>query len=155
MSDKPAMRPLFVCGSPKSGTTWLQKILDAHPRIACAGEGHFVELIVRPMVAMLRAYNEKLAQVDERVFQGAAPYARLEEQEMRAMVRHQVVQLMLRQKPPPGTVWIGDKTRATPKACASWASCSLARASSTSSAIRATSRSRGCSMPSGPAMRMH
>ena len=21
----------FVCGSPKSGTTWLQRVLDAHP----------------------------------------------------------------------------------------------------------------------------
>lgn len=103
-------RPLFVCGSPKSGTTWLQKILDAHPAIACAGEGHFVERIVAPMVRMLRDYNAKLGQVDERVYQGKAPYQPLEEGEVVALVRQMVTHLMLRQKPAAGVTWLGDKT---------------------------------------------
>lgn len=29
----------FVLGAPKSGTTWLQHLLDAHPDIRCTGEG--------------------------------------------------------------------------------------------------------------------
>ncbi|MDF1750540.1 MAG: sulfotransferase [Alphaproteobacteria bacterium] len=32
---------LFVCGAVKSGTTWTQLWLDAHPQIACRGEGCF------------------------------------------------------------------------------------------------------------------
>lgn len=103
-------KPLFVCGSPKSGTTWLQKILDAHPSIACAGEGHFVEQIVNPMVRLLRDYNGKLRQVDERVFQGQAPYQPLSEAEIVRIVRDLVARLMLRQQPPAGTEWLGDKT---------------------------------------------
>lgn len=103
-------RPLFVSGSPKSGTTWLQKVLDAHPAIACAGEGHFVERIVNPVVRLLRDYNDKLRQVDERVFQGKAPYQPLDQKEMVQIVRDMVVKLMLRQRPPAGTVWLGDKT---------------------------------------------
>ena len=106
----PRFRALFVSGSPKSGTTWLQNILDAHPAIACAGEGHFVERIVNPMVRMLREYNAKLKQVDERVFQGKAPYQPLAESEVVRLVRGTVVRLMLRQQPPPGIVWLGDKT---------------------------------------------
>lgn len=106
----PRFKALFVSGSPKSGTTWLQKILDAHPAIACAGEGHFVERIVNPMVRMLREYNAKLKQVDERVFQGKAPYQPLAEPEIVQLVRDMVVRLMLRQKPPAGTTWLGDKT---------------------------------------------
>lgn len=31
----------FVIGQKKSGTTWLQKMLDAHPEILCTGEGRF------------------------------------------------------------------------------------------------------------------
>lgn len=31
----------FVIGQKKSGTTWLQKMLDAHPEILCDGEGRF------------------------------------------------------------------------------------------------------------------
>jgi hypothetical protein len=103
-------RTLFVSGSPKSGTTWLQKILDAHPAIACAGEGHFVERIANPMARMLREYNDKLRQVDERVFQGKAPYQPLGEQELLQLIRDMVIRLMLRQQPPPGIAWLGDKT---------------------------------------------
>jgi len=108
--NQPRFKPLFVCGSPKSGTTWLQKILDAHPAIACAGEGHFVEQIVSPMVRMLREYNGKLRQVEERVYQGRAPYQQLSDGEIVRMVRQIVSQLMMRQTPPEGVAWLGDKT---------------------------------------------
>lgn len=41
--------PFFLTGAPKSGTTWLGKLLDAHPQISCRGEAcvhHFgLELI--------------------------------------------------------------------------------------------------------------
>ncbi len=33
-----AFLPFFLTGAPKSGTTWLGKLLDAHPEIACRGE---------------------------------------------------------------------------------------------------------------------
>ena len=112
MSDPRSTRfqALFVSGSPKSGTTWLQKTLDAHPAIACAGEGHFVEQIVNPMVRLLRGYNDKLRQVDERVFQGKAPYQPLDEKEIVQIARELVIKLMLRQQPPTGISWLGDKT---------------------------------------------
>lgn len=32
----------FVLGLPKSGTTWVQKALDAHPELLCRGEGKFM-----------------------------------------------------------------------------------------------------------------
>src|ERR1700722_16518864 len=31
----------FIGGAAKSGTTWLQLLLDRHPAISCNGEGHF------------------------------------------------------------------------------------------------------------------
>ncbi|HEY1721749.1 MAG TPA: hypothetical protein VGG27_10920 [Magnetospirillaceae bacterium] len=31
----------FVCGSMKSGTTWMQILPDAHSAISCSGEEHF------------------------------------------------------------------------------------------------------------------
>lgn len=41
MSDS-ACRPIFVIGSPRSGTTLLRLILDSHPNISCGPETHFL-----------------------------------------------------------------------------------------------------------------
>ena len=37
-----ADRPIFVIGSPRSGTTLLRMVLDSHPRISCGEETHFL-----------------------------------------------------------------------------------------------------------------
>lgn len=42
--------PFFLTGAPKSGTTWLGKLLDAHPQICCRGEAcvhHFALDLVK------------------------------------------------------------------------------------------------------------
>jgi Sulfotransferase family len=36
------MRPFFIVGSPRSGTTLLRQMLDGHPRLAIPDESHFV-----------------------------------------------------------------------------------------------------------------
>ena len=36
----------FVAGLPRSGTTWLQQMLNAHPELLCLGESHFVNDLV-------------------------------------------------------------------------------------------------------------
>ncbi len=33
--------PFFIVGASRSGTTWLQRLLDSHPQILCKGEGMF------------------------------------------------------------------------------------------------------------------
>lgn len=35
------VEPFFIVGHGRSGTTWLQNILDSHPEIVCKGEGMF------------------------------------------------------------------------------------------------------------------
>lgn len=44
----------FIGGAPRSGTTWVQQILDRHPEIACRGEGLFQKHLAEPLEAMLR-----------------------------------------------------------------------------------------------------
>lgn len=41
----------FVGGAPKSGTTWVEKILNAHPFIYCTGEGEFFDYISHDLMA--------------------------------------------------------------------------------------------------------
>ena len=41
-----ALPTFFVAGLPRSGTTWLQQMLNAHPELLCLGESHFVNDMV-------------------------------------------------------------------------------------------------------------
>ncbi len=49
----------FILGCQKSGTTWVQHLLDAHPSIACSGEGHITDLILPLLKQSFEAYEER------------------------------------------------------------------------------------------------
>lgn len=56
--EAPPRKPqyFFVGGTPKSGTTWVEKILNAHPQVLCMGQGDFFDAKLSPM---LRDWLEK------------------------------------------------------------------------------------------------
>lgn len=54
IASGPVMRrSFFLCGSPKSGTTWLENVLNGHPDILCVGEGHFMRAAAPDGVARM------------------------------------------------------------------------------------------------------
>jgi hypothetical protein len=50
----------FIGGAPRSGTTWVQQILDLHPEVSCRGEGLFQKQLAEPLEAMMKARAEVL-----------------------------------------------------------------------------------------------
>ncbi|HXP73223.1 MAG TPA: sulfotransferase [Stellaceae bacterium] len=50
----------FLGGAVKSGTTWLQALLDAHPHVSCTGENHFVDCLSPTLKKSLEEYNRIL-----------------------------------------------------------------------------------------------
>ena len=50
----------FLGGAVKSGTTWLQALLDAHPRVSCTGENHFVDCLSPTVKKSLEEHNRVL-----------------------------------------------------------------------------------------------
>ena len=57
--------PFFCSGTPKSGTTFLQRMLDAHPEISCPSEQGTSE-IAKNLRAFYVGYNDMLKIRDRR-----------------------------------------------------------------------------------------
>ena len=60
----------FVGGAPKSGTTWLQLLLNAHPQISCSGEGHFPDRLLPGMARAMKEYNAIISLKNRSIFDG-------------------------------------------------------------------------------------
>jgi Sulfotransferase family len=58
----------FVGGAPRSGTTWVQQILDRHPEISCRGEGLFQKHLAEPLGSMLHSRAATLAAKNATLF---------------------------------------------------------------------------------------
>jgi len=62
-------KPLFfICDTIKSGTTWLQLMLNAHPEIACRGEGHLPNMLLPGLGKALKQYNSQIGFKNESIF---------------------------------------------------------------------------------------
>lgn len=103
----------FVFGAPKSGTTWLQTALNAHPQIVCAGEGHFVDQLAVKLSRVFREYFDHQAVVDQNVYEGRGHYRHSRHEDFDFLLSLTVLNAFSRLEQPPGTLFIGDKTPAT------------------------------------------
>jgi hypothetical protein len=66
----PAKAGFFVGGAAKSGTTWLQFLLNAHPEISCTGEGHFANKLMPGLAKTLQSHNATLSGKSSSIFDG-------------------------------------------------------------------------------------
>jgi hypothetical protein len=62
-----AKEVLVVAGSAKSGTTWVQRMLNTHPEIYCPGEGKFGQMMAG-LVKAVTEYNKSLAYTNSVVY---------------------------------------------------------------------------------------
>lgn len=105
-----AYNHFFICGTPKSGTTWIQRLLDTHPEVVCSGEGHFADSFIVPFVRLAQSYNKRLAMAAERVYEGKPYYQEVKPKDMEYIARSFVGLIMSQRRIPEGTKWVGDKT---------------------------------------------
>lgn len=97
----------FVLGAPKSGTTWLQRMLDQHPALLCTGEGQFHDF----GKALGRAggeYNQALKSKNMAIF-GREIFPPLTQPEFQAVFRAFVLARLQAQVRKPGVLWLGNK----------------------------------------------
>lgn len=109
MASEPVQ--FFLCGPPKSGTTWLQLLLDGHPAVNCAGEGHLTDWVLAPLRKLLTTYNEQIERNNALIYRERASHAGFSEGEFNAIARFIIDQRFtkLRLRKPDATAY-GDKT---------------------------------------------
>ncbi|HJU83532.1 MAG TPA: sulfotransferase [Holophagaceae bacterium] len=101
--------PFFLTGAPKSGTTWLGKLLDAHPEITCRGEACVHHFGLR-MVEASKSYNDLLAKRRE-VITDSNDFPPMKWADVMALMRH-FIELRLEaiaDPAKPGLRFLGEK----------------------------------------------
>ncbi|MGC8477627.1 MAG: sulfotransferase family protein [Acetobacteraceae bacterium] len=69
----------FVGGAPRSGTTWVQLLLDAHPEISCRGEALFPQALAAPLDLLAAQWARAVAEKNATVFRDIGGYPALPE----------------------------------------------------------------------------
>lgn len=98
------MKYFMITALPKSGTTWVQRLCRAHPRMHCRAEDQFTKAWPG-LQNLLRDYNSLIDLRDqERDGQGVERYTEMDA----TKVFYAMIKVAL-DKAPPGTLWSGVK----------------------------------------------
>src|SRR5262249_36267494 len=106
----------FVGGSVKSGTTWVQLLLDAHPSVSCSGEGHFPSHLWQCLKGAMDKHDNVLKTNNEELFTELDEYKRLTQDDFQYIFATCIAVFLLKQSGHKAVRAIGDKTPANIRA---------------------------------------
>lgn len=96
----------FIIGSPKSGTTWIQYLLNGHPAICCSGEGD-LSLLLGQFYQLVNEHNKHVANKNKNI--GTTNYPLFEKEDLRALLVAACGLLLSRWEADPTITCIGLK----------------------------------------------
>ncbi|MGB8843846.1 MAG: sulfotransferase [Aliidongia sp.] len=100
----------FIGGAAKSGTTWLQVLLDNHPAISCNGEGHFPTYLIPRVIGAIDEYNQDIDWKNQTVFGELPGYPQLREDQIGYLWASAIALQLTAQMREPAIRLIGEKT---------------------------------------------
>jgi len=100
----------FVGGAPRSGTTWLQYLLDSHPEVSCRGEGLFMKHLAEPLQAMMTARRQALEAKNSTVFRHSCGYPLPASEDVESLLGSAVLLALEHQRAGKPCRAIGEKT---------------------------------------------
>jgi hypothetical protein len=100
----------FIGGAPRSGTTWLQCLLDSHPEVSCRGEGLFLKHLAEPLDALIASRRDALAAKNAAVFRETGGYTLPEAEDADILLGTAMLLELERQRAGKHCRAIGEKT---------------------------------------------
>jgi hypothetical protein len=100
----------FIGGAARSGTTWLQLLLNAHPEISCGGEGHFINKLAPLLHTALNQHCVFINKKNSSVFQEVDGYPVLDHQDFLYLLGSCISLLLRKQSKQTSVRAIGEKT---------------------------------------------
>ena len=100
----------FIAGTEKSGTTWLQMLLDHHPQARCRGEGQIATRLWPELRKALHEYSSFVDSLNQHVFQEINHFPSFSEQSIRAIQAFSAMVLLSEFGDAPETLAVGEKT---------------------------------------------
>lgn len=105
-----ARQLFFIGGAPRSGTTWLQYLLDAHPDISCGGEGLFQKHLAEPLAKLMKHRREALTAKNDAVFRHSGGFPLPGDSDTRHLVGTAILLALERQCAGKPCRAVGEKT---------------------------------------------
>jgi hypothetical protein len=105
-----AKQHFFVGGAIKSGTTWLQILLDAHPEVSCGGEGHMPDRLAPLLQQALDKHSQYIAGKNESIFSELPGYPTLADEDSLYLFASAITLLLLRQAGSKYAQAVGERT---------------------------------------------
>jgi hypothetical protein len=100
----------FIGSNPKSGSTWLQVMLNAHPDISCHGEGHFIDHLAPALRDALKKHSGLINLKNKTIFNELPPYPSFDDVHFRYLLTSAIVLLLMRPDDSRAAHVIGEKT---------------------------------------------
>jgi hypothetical protein len=100
----------FVGGAPRSGTTWLQQMLDQHPDISCRGEGLFQHQLALQLDKLVEERRRVLEAKNARVFGRGGGYLLPPQDDAEYLLRTGILLALDRQVSGRSVTTVGEKT---------------------------------------------
>jgi Sulfotransferase family len=100
----------FIGGAPRSGTTWLQHILDCHPDVSCRGEGLFLKHLAAPLDSLMAQRCRELEAKNITIFQHSGGYPLPAADDTEFLLRTAILLALRRQNAGKACLAIGEKT---------------------------------------------
>jgi len=100
----------FIGGAPRSGTTWLQQMLDAHPDVSCRGEGLFQQHLAGPLDTLMAGRRRALEAKNTGTFRHTGGYPLPEPDDTETLLGTAILLALHRQSAGRACQAIGEKT---------------------------------------------